>query len=175
LILIILKIKSRTEILNDVIKDGKKYPKNWQAVFGKDNKRLSRDYYIINPNIGIYLLKEYEKNPFEIKGLGGKIARNIDEEIEAEISKNAGDFGIIQGDFRKIVKNLKKGIKPEKIYDAAFRGKQDLGISMPIKGHASTSKDVFNDINNILTIERRRLDKKLEKMASDDGLYRSYD
>ena len=172
--MIIVKIKSRNEILNDVVKEGKKYPKNWKAVFGKDKKRLSRDFYIFNPNTGIYLLKEYEKNPFEIKGLGGKIARNIDDDIESKISKNAGDFGIIQGDFRKIIKNLEKGIKPEKIYNAAFKGKKDLGISMPIKGHASTSKDVFNDIHNILSKEQRRLDKKLEKMASDDGLYGFY-
>jgi hypothetical protein len=170
-----VKIKSRSEILNDVVKDGKKYPKNWKAVFGKDKKRLSRDYYLFNPKTGVYLLKEYEKNPFEIKGLGGKIARNIDDDIEARITKKAGDFGIIQGDFRKIIKNLEKGIKPEKIYNAAIKGKKDLGISMPIKGHASTSKDVFNDIHNTLSKEQRRLDKKLEKMATDDGLYRSYD
>jgi hypothetical protein len=167
-------IKSRSEILNDVIRDGKKYPDNWKAVFGKDSKRLSRDYYIFNPNIGIYLLKEYEKNPFEIKGLGGKIARRIDEDIETKISKKAGDFGIIQGDYRKIIKNLEKGIKPEKIFDAAFKGKKNLGISIPIKGHASSSKEVFNNIHNIYSREQARIDKKLEKMAVDDGLYNSY-
>ena len=56
-----MKIKTRNEILNDVIRDGKKHPKDWKAVFGKDNKSLSKDYYIFNPNIGIYLLKEYDK------------------------------------------------------------------------------------------------------------------
>jgi len=66
-----VKIKLRNEILNDVIRDGKKYPKEWKAVFGKDKTSLSRDCYIFNPNVGIYLLKEYEKNPFETKGLGG--------------------------------------------------------------------------------------------------------
>jgi len=170
-----VNIKSRSDILNDVIRYGKKYPNNWKAVFGRDNKRLSRDYYIFNPKIGIFLLKEYEKNPFEIKGLGGKIARRIDEDIETEISKKAGDFGIIQGDFRKIIKNLERGIKPEKIFDAAFKGKQDLGISIPIKGHASTSKEVFNNIHNIYYREQERIDKKLEKMATDDGIYNSYD
>ena len=135
-----MKIKKRQEILNDVIRDGKKYPKDWKAVFGKDNKNLSKDYYIFNPNIGIYLLKEYEKNPFEVKGLGGKIARNVDENIEAEVSKYAGDFGIIQGDYRKVLKNLGKGIEPQKILDAAIKGKKDLGLSMPVRGHASPQK-----------------------------------
>jgi hypothetical protein len=168
-------IKSRNEILNDVIKDGKKYPDNWKAVFGIDKKRLSTDYYIFNPYAGIYLMKEYEKNPFEIKGIGGKIARRIDENIEADISKKASDFGIIQGDYQKIIKNLEKGIKPEKIFNAALKGKKDLGIKIPIKGHASTSKDVFNNIHNTYIKEQSRIDKKLEKMANEDGLYKSYE
>ena len=169
-----MKIKKRNEILNDVIRDGKKYPKEWIAVFGKDEKRLSKDYYIYNPNIGIYLLKEYEKNPFEVKGFGGKIARHIDEDIESEISKYAGDFGILQGDYRRIVKNLKKGVEPEKIFDAAFRGKKDLGITIPVRGHASSSKEVFNNIHNSLSNKQRKLDKKFEEMAGNEGFYTSY-
>jgi len=170
-----VKIKSRNEILNDVIKDGKKYPENWKAVFGKDNKSFSNDYYIFNPNTGIYFLKEYQKNPFEIKGVGGKIARQVDEDIEAKVSKYAGDFGIIQGDYRKVLKNLEKGVKPQKILDAAIKGKKDLGISLPVRGHASSSKDVFDDIHNTLSTKQKKLDLKFEKMATEDGLYSSYD
>jgi len=64
-----VKIKSRNNLLNDIIKDAEKYPKDWKAVIGKDENRFSNDYYIFNPNTGIYLLKEYQKNPYEIKGM----------------------------------------------------------------------------------------------------------
>jgi len=170
-----VKLKSRNEVLNDVIRDGKKFPKDWKAVFGKDNKRLSKDYYIFNPDVGIYLLKEYEKNPFEVKGIGGKLARHVDEDIDAEVSKYANDFGIVQGDFKKIIKNLEKGVKPQKIFDAAFKGKKDLGLSIPIRGHASSQEDVFKNIHNNLSSKQKKLDEKFEKMASDDGVYNSYD
>ena len=169
-----VKIKKRNDILNDVIRDGKKYPKDWKAVFGKDDKNLSKDYYIFNPNAGIYLLKEYEKNPYETKGIGGKIARHVDEHIEAEVSKYAGDFGIVQGDFRRILKNLEKGVEPKKIFDAAIKGKKNLGISMPVRGHASSSKDVFDNIHNNFSTKQKKLDKKFEEMATEDGLYNSY-
>ena len=172
--MIALKIKSRNETLNDVIQDGKKHPKGWKAVIGKDRERLSRDYYVFNPNVGIYLLKEYNKNPFEIKGIGGKIARNVDEEITSEISKNSGDFGIIQGDFQKVLKNLERGIKPDKIFNAAFKGKKDYGISLPVKGKASSSKEAFNTLHHTLSTRQKKLNSKFEKMASDDGLYDSY-
>ena len=168
-----MKIKSRNEILNDIIRDAGKHHNDWTAIFGKDKERLSRDYYIFNPNIGIYLLKEYQKNPFELKGIGSKIARHVDEDIEAEISKHAGDFGIIQGNIRRIAKNLEKGIHPQKIFDAALKGK-DLGIRMPVRGHASASEDSFTNLYNMLSTKQKRLDSKFEKLATDDGLYTSY-
>lgn len=170
-----MKVKNRDEILRDVIRDGKKHPNDWKAVFGKDNKSLSNDYYIFNSNIGIYLLKEYEKNPYDIRGLGGKIARHVDENFEAKISKYAGDFGIIQGDFSKVIKNLEKGIKPQKIFDAAIKGKKDFGLRMPVKGQACSSKDIFDEIHNNMSTKQKKLDKKFEEMATDDGIYKSYD
>ena len=48
------------------------------------------------------------KNSFEVKGIGGKIARNVDEDIESDVSKYAGDFGIIQGDIKKISESIQK-------------------------------------------------------------------
>ena len=170
-----MKIKSRNEILNDVIRNGKKHPKEWNAVFGKDKTNLSRDTYIFNPNIGVYLLKEFEKNPFEVRGLGGLVARHLDEDVQADISKYAGDFGIIQGDFKKIFKNLKKGVDPKEIFNAAISGKKDLGISLPIRGQASTSKDLFDNIHNNLLKKQKKIDEKFKKIASDEGFYKSYE
>ena len=98
----------------------------------------------------------------------------MDENIEAEVSKYAGDFGIIQGDYRKVLKNLRKGIEPQKILDAAIKGKKDLGLNMPVRGHASSSKNVFDDIHNNFSTKQKKLEKKFEEMATDDGLYNSY-
>lgn len=170
-----MEIKSRRKILDDVIKDAREHPKGWKAVFGKDKERLSRDYYIFNPNIGIYLLKEYQKNPFEIRGVGGKIARYVDENIENELSRFSNDFGIIQGDFKKILKNLEKGIDAKKMFDSAVKGKKDYGIRMPVRGHASSSEDVYKNINNELSSKQKKIDNKFEEIAEDDGLYKSYD
>jgi len=168
-----VKIKSRNEILNDIVRDAKKYPREWKAVFGKDKDRLSHDYYIFNPNIGIYLLKEYQKNPLEVKGIGGKVARHIEEDVEDEITRYAGDFGIVQGNIRRILKNIEKGIPPQKILDAAMDG-GDLGIKIPVRGQASSSEKSFTNLRETLSTKQKRLDEKLEEMMAEEGLYTSY-
>ena len=150
-----MKIRSRNNLLNDVIRDAKKYPKGWKAVIGKDENRFSNDYYIFNPNTGIYLLKEYQKNPFEIKGIGGKIARYVDDNIENEISKYSSDFGIVKSDILKISKNLRKGASFEKILNAAVDGK-DMGISMPMRGYASSSKNSYSNIRRELLDKQKK-------------------
>jgi len=170
-----MEIKSRKKILDDVIKDAEEYPKGWKAVFGNDKERLSRDYYIFNPNTGIYLIKEYQKNPFELKGIGGKIARNVDEEIKSELSKYSSGFGIIQGDIRKISEHIRNGIHPKQILDAAIKdNKNNLGIKIPLRGQAFNSKDTFTCLNKTLSTKQKRIDSKFIKIASDDGLYNSY-
>lgn len=169
-----MKIKSRHEILNDIIRDSRKYPKGWKAAFGKDNELFSHDFYVFNPDIGIYLLKEYQKNPFQIKGLGTKIARHIDEDIEDKINKKSGDFGIIQGDVQKIIKNIDRGIPPQKIFEEGLKG-HDFGIKIPVKGHASSSKDTYDYLKNALSSKQKEINSKFEKMVSEDGLYKSYD
>jgi hypothetical protein len=169
-----VKIKPRNDILKDIIQDGKKHPQGWNAAFGKDSTSFSHDCYIFHPHTGIYLLKEYNKNPFEVKGVGSKLARRIDDDIEEQMMKKSVDFGIIQGDVRKILSNINRGIPPEKILTSAING-DDLGLTIPVRGHASTSKDTFHSLKTMFSHQQRKLEVCFEKMASDDGLYTSYE
>jgi hypothetical protein len=166
-------IKSRNELLTDIIRDAKKHPKGWSATFGYDPQVLSSDTYIFHPHIGVYLLKEYHKNPFEVKGVGSKLARHIDEDIQEKITKNSGDFGILQGDISKIIYNIKKGIPPQKILESAIQGK-DLGLKIPVRGHASTSPDAFLSLKNTFSSHQKKLSSSFEKILYDDGVYTSY-
>jgi hypothetical protein len=169
-----VKIKPRNDILRDIIRDAKKQPKGWSAAFGQDSSLFSHDCYIFHPGIGIYLLKEYNKNPFEIKGIGSKLARHIDEDIEEQITKKSGDFGIIQGDIQKILFNINKGIPPQQILTSAMSG-EDLGITIPVQGRASTSKDSFHSLKNTFSSQQKKLETCFEKIVTDDGIYKSYE
>ncbi|MBN2066587.1 MAG: hypothetical protein JW771_07270 [Candidatus Thermoplasmatota archaeon] len=170
-----MTIKTRNETLHDIIQDAEHHPTGWKALFGKDRECFSHDSYILHPEVGIYLLKEYQKNPFDVHGVGGKIARSVDEDIDRELSNYAGDFGIVQGNLSKILKNVEKGIHPRTIFETALRGKKkDLGIRMPVRGHASTAPLSFTHLHQTLSTKQKKLDAAFEKLATDEGLYTAY-
>jgi len=169
-----MKIKNRQEILTDIINDSDSHSKNWKAVFGKDPYHLSSDYYLFHPHVGLYFIKEYEKNPFVQKGVGAKIARHVDEELETTIKDFSGDFGVIQGDIHKITSQLQKGRKPQDIINAAVKGK-DLGLRIPLRGQASHSNKTFSILNHQVKPTRKKVDDVFEKMAKKDGFYQAYE
>jgi len=169
-----MKIKSRNETLNDVLKEAKRQPKNWKAIFGKDIHALSSDYYLYHPNVGLYFLKEYQKNVYERKGVGGKIARQVDSDIEKNINNLSDNFGIIQGDLNKIAYNLKQGVHPQKIINGALEG-NDLGLQIPIRGKSSDSKETYHNLKENVPSSKKKIDHAFEKLAKKEGLYQSYD
>jgi hypothetical protein len=169
-----VKIKSRSEILSDIIHDSKNHPTGWKAAIGRDHQTLSNDYYILNPEIGCYLIKEYQKNPYQKKGLGSKIARNIDDDIENIIVKDSKDFGIIQGDIRRFLRNIDKGFSPDYIFQQGIKGK-DLGISIPVRGKAASSNENYNLIREIFLSKQKTLDQRITRMLAKEGYYQGFD
>ncbi|HVQ00488.1 MAG TPA: hypothetical protein VMT57_03135 [Candidatus Thermoplasmatota archaeon] len=169
-----MKIKSRNAILSDIIREGKQHPDGWSATFGNDSGTFSHDCYMFHPNVGIYLIKEYDKNPYEVKGVGSKIARRVDDDIMDRLTEQSGDFGILQGNLQRILANLNKGIPPRKILEGAIQG-EDLGLRIPVRGHASTSKETYEYLDSSFAPTQKRLSRTFEKIVADDGLYSSYD
>ena len=169
-----MNIKSRDAVLSEIIHEGKQHPNGWSATFGSDPQSFSHDCYLFHPSVGIYLIKEYDKNPYEVKGVGGKIARRIDDDIMDRLTDQPGDFGILQGNVHKILENINKGIPPRTILDGAIQGR-DLGLKIPVRGHASTSRETYEYLDSSLSPKHTTLNRTFEKMVADDGLYSSYD
>ena len=92
---------------------------------------------------------------------------------QLKLDKKLGTFGIIQGNFKKIIKSIEKGIPPQKILQEGVKGK-DLGITVPVKGKASTSESAFKSLQQTFQSKQKKLNEKFEKIATDNGLYSSY-
>ncbi len=169
-----MKIKNREDVLNDIIHYGKKHPTGWMASFGKNNHYLSDDYYLHHPKIGLFYLKEYQKNPFQHIGVGGKVARKIDEDVTEELRKQSHRFGIIQGDIKKMTENIKNGVTPDEIIQSMFHG-ENKGMSMPIKGEATKSVESMQKVKEHGKQQQKKIDQRFHQLAKNQGYYTGYD
>ena len=72
-------------------------PDGWRGVGGDRANGIGEDLYIGHPGVGVFQLKTYAKNPYEVQGVGARIARSIDDELD-QLFPGKGDaaglFGV---------------------------------------------------------------------------------
>ncbi|WP_247728987.1 hypothetical protein [Halovivax limisalsi] len=76
-----MRIREWNDLLADVT-DRSVEPGSWRAVAGDRAGGIGEDLYLAHPDAGVYLLKTYAKNPYQVDGYGARVARRIDDEID---------------------------------------------------------------------------------------------
>jgi hypothetical protein len=169
-----MNVKRLQSILEEIVEEGDQRPDGWRAVFGMDKRTYTYDIYIINPVIGVYQIKMDHKNPYELRGVGGKIARKVDEEIMGMIGED-GNFGIIRQRPDEISNSLRSGISFEDIVKASIiAGESGYGMDAPVRGPIDNSSESINLLRSTFPNEKKRIELEFEKIAEEDGMYRSY-
>jgi len=93
-----MRVRDWDDILADVVESNAD-PDGWRAVGGDRANGIGEDIYIGHPGVGVFQLKTYAKNPFEVQGVGARVARSIDDELDPLFPANedaSGLFGVQQ-------------------------------------------------------------------------------
>ncbi len=90
-----MRIREWQDILEDVT-DKPTDPDDWRAVAGDRSGGVGEDMYLGHPQAGVFFLKTYAKNPFEVRGVGTQVARNVDDEIGSFLpgGESGGRFAV---------------------------------------------------------------------------------
>lgn len=85
-----MRIRDWDDLVEDVVQRDVD-PEGWRAVAGDRSAGLGEDMYLGHPAAGVYQLKTFAKNPFEVRGVGAHVARRIDEDLDPLFPReNAG-------------------------------------------------------------------------------------
>jgi hypothetical protein len=91
-----MRVRDWQDILEDVV-DSDADPGGWRAVGGDRANGIGEDLYIGHPSAGVFQLKTYAKNPFEVQGVGSRVARKIDDDLDDLFPKrDDGRFAVQQ-------------------------------------------------------------------------------
>ncbi|HET7324758.1 MAG TPA: hypothetical protein VFJ06_10530 [Halococcus sp.] len=89
-----MRVRDWQDILEDVV-ESKADAGDWRAVAGNRSAGIGEDMYLGHPSAGVFQLKTYAKNPFEVHGVGTQIARRIDDDLDSLFPDDeAGRFGV---------------------------------------------------------------------------------
>ena len=130
-----MRVRDWQDILEEVVESNAD-PDGWRAVGGDRAGGIGEDLYVGHPTGGVYHLKTYAKNPFEVDGIGTRVARRIDEDLDPLFpGKDAGRFGVQQP------------IEEDDAEDTA----RDLGEVLKAHADAPTTPDaLFDDVMETL-------------------------
>ncbi|MFC7073065.1 hypothetical protein ACFQJ7_12635 [Halovenus rubra] len=76
-----MRVRDWDDILSDVVESNVD-PDGWRAVGGDRATGIGEDLYLAHPGVGAFQLKTYAKNPYNVDGVGAKVARQVDGDID---------------------------------------------------------------------------------------------
>ena len=93
-----MRVHDWQDIIEDVVEsdaDGS----DWRAVAGDRRGGPGEDMFLGHPSAGVYQLKTFAKNPHEVRGVGSRVARKVDEDLDPLFPDRdaGGRFGVNDG------------------------------------------------------------------------------
>jgi hypothetical protein len=86
-----MRVRDWQDILEDVT-SADADPDDWRAVAGSRRRGLGEDMFVGHPAVGLFQLKTYARNPYDVKGVGAEVARKVDGDL-ADVLPNREDSG----------------------------------------------------------------------------------
>ena len=136
-----MRVREWKDILQDVVERDVD-PDGWRAAGGTRADGVGEDLYVGHPSAGVYHLKTYAKNPFQVRGVGARVARSLDDEIGSYLPQERSREG------RFAVQHPDAAPKDED--EAEERAKR---LEETLKAHADAPTnpgDLFDDVMDVL-------------------------
>lgn len=182
-----MRVRDWQDIVSDVVESDAD-PEGWRAVAGDRERGLGEDMYLGHPSAGVFLLKTYTKNPFEVKGVGTQVARNVDDEIGSYLPDrdSGGRFGVQQSPkdeeeaerkARRLEQTLKAHSDAPTTPDDLFADVMDALDSPahgPIEYENRSRPEGLADMSSTFEEAEEILDSELDDIVRDDDVGRSF-
>ena len=182
-----MRVRDWQDILEDVV-GSTATPNEWRDVTGDRRSGLGEDLFVGHPSVGVYHLKTYAKNPFDVQGVGAHVARKIDDDLEPLFPNRdaGGRFGVQSppddGDEAKSrAKRLETVLETHAdaptTGDALFEDVMDALESPafgPMEYDMYDRPDGLDDLSETFDESEELLTKELDELIEADGVDRGF-
>ena len=181
-----MRIRDWEDIVSDVVDSGAD-PDDWRAVAGDRASGVGEDFYLGHPSQGVYHPKTYAKNPFEVRGVGARVARKVDDGLADFLpDDDAGRFAVQQAiededEAEEKVSELEQVVQahadapttPDAFFEDVM-GALDSPAFGPMDYDPYGRPDRMDDLADEFADADELLDKELDDLVDEDAVGRGF-
>jgi hypothetical protein len=181
-----MRVQDWDDIVSEVVESDAE-PEGWRAVAGDRRGGLGEDLYLGHADVGVFQLKTYAKNPFEVKGVGARVARRVDDELDPLFpEEGSGLFGVQSGfdsedEATEAAERLEEVVRTHAdaptTPDALFQdvmGALDSPAYGPMEYDQFDRPERLDDLSTTFEEAEELLDTELDDLVDDDGVGRGF-
>lgn len=93
-----MRVREWQDIVADVAEKDVE-PDDWRAVGGDRSSGPGEDLFMGHPAVGVFQLKTYSKNPYDVRGIGTQVTNDVGDDLRGLFpdANDEGRFAIQQG------------------------------------------------------------------------------
>ncbi|AUV82179.1 hypothetical protein C2R22_11405 [Salinigranum rubrum] len=182
-----MRVRDWKDILAEVSSESTD-PSGWRAVAGQRREGVGEDLYFGHPSRGVYHLKTYAKNPYELKGVGTQVARKVDGDIDPLLPSNEdqGRFAVQQPpDDEEHAKTMGTRLQetlrvhseaptsPEDFFEDLMEAIESPAFG-PMEYEFTGRPDRLDDLSSTFEESEELLEAELEDLIDDDDIGRGF-
>jgi len=184
-----MQIKGWQDILSEVIEHDRD-PEGWRAVAGQRKRGVGEDLYLGHSSAGVFQLKTYAKNPYELQGVGTRVARKVDaglDDLLPSRDDDAGRFAVQRSpESEDEAKSMATRVEETlKVHAEAPTTGEDFFVDMmeavdspafgPMAYEMSDRPDQLDELSETFEDADELLSKELDELIDRDGVGRGFE
>ncbi len=185
-----MQISNWQDILSEVT-DSNRDPEGWRAVAGQRKRGVGEDLYLGHPSAGVFQLKTYAKNPYDLQGVGTQVARKVDAGLDDLLprrdSDNAGRFAVQrppknEAEAKSMATRVEETLN---VHAEAPTNADDFFTDMmeavdspafgPMAYEMSDRPDQLDELSETFEEADKLLSKELDELIDRDGVSRGFE
>ncbi len=182
-----MRVRNWRDVLADVATDSTD-PDGWRAVAGSRRDGLGEDLYFGHPSVGVYHLKTYAKSPRELRGVGTRVARKVDDELDPLLpdEESLGRFAVrrppeSEDEAKAMATRLEETLKvhaetptdPDHLFEDVMEA-VDAPAFGPMDYEFDGRPDELDELNDTFEEAERLLSSELDDLIEDDDVGRGF-
>lgn len=183
-----MRVRDWQDLVEDVV-EADVDPQGWRAVAGDRASGLGEDMFLGHPSVGVYHLKTFARNPFDVRGVGARVARRVDDDIDPMLPAEdaAARFAVNQApddeeEAERLGKRVEEVVKthaeapttPDALFEDVMSA-MDAPAYGPMEYDHYGRPDALDDLSDTFDEAAEVLNAELDDLIDEAGVDRGFE